>query len=113
MELAGLAPWAEAFAAFCARFDDLFVRSESRQQMHKYLRGLVAPLERKTSWQLAEGARDTTPDRMQRLLSRAPGNADAARDRLEQFVIARCGEPEGIGVLDETGITKRGPGALV
>ena len=32
MDLEDLAPWAEAFAAYCARFDDLFVRSESRQQ---------------------------------------------------------------------------------
>jgi SRSO17 transposase len=108
MELADLAPWAEAFAAFCARFDDLFVRSESRQQMQKYLRGLVAPLERKTAWQLAELAQDTTPDRMQRLLYRVPWDAEAARDRLEQFVIERFGDPDGIGVLDETGIPKKG-----
>jgi hypothetical protein len=46
----------------------LFVRSESRQQMRKYVRGVVAPLERKTSWQLAELVPDRTPDRMQRLL---------------------------------------------
>jgi SRSO17 transposase len=80
MELEDLAPWAEAFAAFCARFDDLVVRSESRQQMGKYVRGLVAPLERKTSWQLAELVQDRTPDRMQRLLYRVPWDAGAARD---------------------------------
>ncbi|HEY7092515.1 MAG TPA: IS701 family transposase [Ktedonobacterales bacterium] len=108
MDLEDLALWAEAFAAYCARFDDLFVRSESRAQARKYLRGLVAPLERKTSWQLAEAAHDTTPDRMQRLLYRVPWDADAARDRLEQFVIERFGETEGIGVLDETGIPKKG-----
>jgi SRSO17 transposase len=108
MELEELAPWAEAFAAFCARFDDLFARSESRRQARKYLRGLVAPLERKTSWQLAELARDTTPDRMQRLLYRVPWDAEAARDRLEQFVVERFGDVEGIGVLDETGIPKKG-----
>jgi SRSO17 transposase len=108
MDLEDLAPWADAFAAYCARFDDLFVRSESRVQARKYLRGLVAPLERKTSWQLAELAHDTTPDRMQRLLYRVPWDVDAARDRLEQFVIERFGDPEGIGVLDETGIPKKG-----
>jgi SRSO17 transposase len=108
MELEDLAPWAEAFAAFCARFDDLFARSESRRQAHKYLRGLVAPLERKTSWQLAEVVQDTTPDRMQRLLYRVPWDAEAARDRLEQCVIERFGDPDGIGVLDETGIPKKG-----
>ena len=108
LELEDLAPWAEAFAAFCARCDDLFARSESRRQMQKYLRGLVAPLERKTSWQLAELVQDTTPDRMQRLLYRVPWDVDAARDRLEQFVLERCGDAEGIGVLDETGIPKKG-----
>jgi SRSO17 transposase len=110
MERADLAPWAEAFAAFCARFDDLFVRSESRQQMPKYLCGLVAPLERKTAWQLAElaQAQDTTPERMQRLLYRVPWDAEAARDRLEQVVIERFGDPDGIGVLAETGIPKQG-----
>ena len=60
--------WAASFAAFCARFDDLFSRSESRAQARKYLRGLLAGLERKTTWQLAEVVKDGTPDRMQRLL---------------------------------------------
>ena len=35
MELEELAPWAESFAAFCARFDDLVERSESRGQARK------------------------------------------------------------------------------
>lgn len=59
--------WAVSFATFCARFDDLFSRSESRAQARKYLRGLLAGLERKTTWQLAEVVKDGTPDRMQRL----------------------------------------------
>ncbi len=50
--------WAVSFAAFCARFDDLFSRSESRRQARKYLRGLLADLERKTTWQLAEVVKD-------------------------------------------------------
>jgi SRSO17 transposase len=100
--------WAASFAAFCARFDDLFTRSESRTQARKYLRGLLAGLERKTTWQLAEVVKDGTPDRMQRLLYRAPWDAETARDRLQEFVIERFGDPEGIGVLDETGIPKQG-----
>jgi SRSO17 transposase len=108
MELEELAPWSESCAAFCARFDDLFERSESRRQAHKYLRGLMAPVERTTSWQLAEVAHDATPERMQRLLYRVGWDADAARDRRQQFVIERCGDPQGIGVVDETGIPKKG-----
>lgn len=100
--------WVASFAAFCARFDDLLTRSESRTQARKYLRGLLAGLERKTTWQLAEVVQDGTPDRMQRLLYRVPWDAEAARDRLQQFVIERFGDPEGSGVLDETGIPKQG-----
>lgn len=108
MDLEELPDWAASFAAFCARFDDLFTRSESRQQARKYLRGLLAGLERKTTWQLAEVVKDGTPDRMQRLLYHVPWDVEAARDRLQQFVIERFGDPEGIAVLDETGIPKKG-----
>jgi SRSO17 transposase len=108
MEVEEFTLWAASFARFCARFDDLFARSESRDQAAKYVRGLLASLERKTSWQLAETLQDTTPDRMQRLLYRVPWDADAARDRLQQFIIERFGDPEGIGVLDETSMPKKG-----
>ena len=108
MDPEAIPDWAASFAAFCARFDDLFVRSESRLQARKYLRGLLAGLERKTTWQLAEVVKDGTPDRMQRLLYRVPWDAEAARDRLRQFVIERFGDPEAIAVLDETGIPKKG-----
>src|SRR5438874_504399 len=104
--------WADSFAEFCARFDDLFARSETRRQAQKYMRGLLAPLERKTSWQLAERLTDSTPDRMQRLLYRAPWDAEEARDRLQQFIIERFGEETGIGVLDETGIPKKGKASV-
>ncbi len=103
-----LEQWQEEFEAFHARFADLFERSESREQARKYLRGLLTEAERKNSWQVAEAVGDPIPDRMQRLLYRVPWDADAARDRLQQFVIETFGDPEGIGVVDETGFLKKG-----
>ncbi len=103
-----LKQWQDEFAAFHARFADLFERSESREQARKYLRGLLTEAERKNSWQVAEAVGDRIPDRMQRLLYRVPWDADAARDRLQQFVIEIFGDPEGIGVVDETGFLKKG-----
>src|SRR6266487_1217489 len=103
-----LEQWQEEFEAFHARFADLFERSESREQAHKYLRGLLTEAERKNSWQVAEAVGDRIPDRMQRLLYRVPWDADAARDRLQEFVIETFGDPEGIGVVDETGFRKYG-----
>jgi SRSO17 transposase len=108
MTLEELDAWREDFEQFHARFADLFARSESREQAKKYLRGLLAQVDRKNSWQIAEAVGDRIPDRMQRLLYRVPWDADAARDRLQEFVIETFGEEEGIGVVDETSFVKRG-----
>jgi SRSO17 transposase len=104
--------WAGSFAAFHARFASLFARRETRDQAAKYLRGLLASIERKNGWQLAEAVGDATPDRTQRLLYRADWDADAARDILQDFVSETFGDPEGIGVVDETGILKKGSGSV-
>jgi SRSO17 transposase len=103
-----LEQWQEDFDAFHARFADLFERSESREQARKYLRGLLTEAQRKNSWQMAEAVGESIPDRMQRLLYRVRWDADAARDRLQQFVIETFGDAEGIGVVDETGFLKKG-----
>jgi SRSO17 transposase len=108
MTIEELERWQEAFEQFHARFADLFERSESREQAKKYLRGLLAQADRKNSWQVAEAVGDRIPDRMQRLLYRVPWDADAARDRLQQFVIETFGDEEGIGVVDETSFLKKG-----
>jgi SRSO17 transposase len=108
MTLEDLEAWQEEFEQFHARFADLFERSESREQAKKYLRGLLAQVDRKNSWQVAEAVGDRLPDRMQRLLYRVPWDADAARDRLQQFVIETFGDEEGIGVVDETSFLKKG-----
>jgi SRSO17 transposase len=100
--------WAEAFTAFLGRFAGLFGRSEPREQMAKYVRALLATLTRKNGWQLAEGAGDVRPDRMQRLLYRAHWDADAARDTLRQYIVEALGDPEAIGIVDETGFLKKG-----
>ncbi len=50
----------QASLAFLARFADRFTRWESREQVAKSLRGLLAPVERKNSWQVAEAVGDAT-----------------------------------------------------
>ncbi|MDQ6660931.1 MAG: IS701 family transposase [Chloroflexota bacterium] len=108
MKIEELETWQEEFEQFHARFADLFERSESREQAKKYLHGLLAQADRKNSWQVAEAVGDRIPDRMQRLLYRVPWDADAARDRLQQFVIETFGDEEAIGVVDETSFLKKG-----
>jgi hypothetical protein len=61
--------WSGAFGYFVARFVGRFGRVEPRWRMVSYLRGLLGEAERENGWTLAEGAGDSGPQGMQRLLS--------------------------------------------
>jgi len=108
MTIEMLDEWGADFVAFHSRFAGVFGRKEPRAQAAKYLRGLMAQVQRKNSWQVAEAVGDRIPDATQRLLYRAHWKADAARDVLQQYVIEVFGDEEGIGVVDESGFIKKG-----
>lgn len=54
MTLQELDRWEASFRDVHARFASLFARAESREQSAKYLRGLLAPEERRNGWQMAQ-----------------------------------------------------------
>lgn len=72
------------------------------------MRGLLAPVERKNGWQLAEAAGDRTPDGVQDFLARAHWEADLVGDDLRAYVVAHLGDGQAVLVLDETGFIKKG-----
>lgn len=85
-----------------------FCRREARERARRYLAGLLAPLERKNGWHLAEAAGDTSPDSVQDFLARMRWDADAVRDDLRAYVVEHLGDPGAVLVLDETGFLKKG-----
>jgi SRSO17 transposase len=85
-----------------------FARSEPRSRAREYVSGLVAGLERKNGWTLAERAGEASPDGMQRLLRWADWDVDGVRDDIRDYVIKHLGEPEGVLIADETGFLKKG-----
>jgi SRSO17 transposase len=85
-----------------------FARSEPRSRAREYLSGLVAGLERKNGWTLAERAGEGSPDGMQRLLRWADWDIDGVRDDVRGYVIEQLGEPDGVLIADETGFLKKG-----
>ena len=85
-----------------------FRRAEARQRARRYLVGLLAPVERKNGWQLAEHLGESGPQGVQRLLNAADWDAEAARDDLRTLVVEHLGESDGVLVLDETGFLKKG-----
>jgi hypothetical protein len=76
-----------------ARIGGRFGRAEPRRRAAAYLRGLLAPVERKNGWQLAEAVGDATPDGVQEFLSRVRWDADAVRDDLRAYVGDHLGDP--------------------
>jgi|SRR5215213_4046514 len=108
MDETTLQAWAEALVAYHARFAPFFRRSEIRERSRRYLHGLLAPVERKNGWQLAEAVGEDDPQAIQRLLFEAVWDADAVREAYQQFVVEVFGDPEAVLVLDETGFVKKG-----
>jgi SRSO17 transposase len=85
-----------------------FARSEPRARVREYVSGLVAGLERKNGWTLAEQAGERAPDGMQRLLRWADWDVDGVRDDVRDHVIEQFGERAGVLILDDTGFVKKG-----
>jgi SRSO17 transposase len=100
--------WARGLDELVARLALRFGRVEPRRRARAYLGGLIAPLERKNGWQLAEAAGDRTPDGIQDFLSRMRWDADLVREDLRSYVVEHLGDPAAVLVLDETGFLKKG-----
>jgi len=83
-------------------------RPEARRHAADYLRGLIADVERKNGWQLAEQAGYVHPRGIQRVLARYAWDADAIRDALRRWVVAELGDARAVLVVDETGFPKQG-----
>src|SRR5947199_9736109 len=100
--------WAGQFEELAERIGPRFLRSEPRRQARAYLQGLLSPVERKNSWQLAEQAGDPGPHRFQHLLGRAVWEADEVRDDLQAYVREHWADPDGVLIVDETVFLNKG-----
>jgi SRSO17 transposase len=99
---------AEALDEVQQRIGLHFRRAEVRRRVRGFLGGLLAPVDRKNGWQLAEALGERGPHGVQRLLAEADWDEEAVRDELRTYVLAHLGEAGGILVVDETGFLKKG-----
>jgi SRSO17 transposase len=100
--------WACALEELVRSLAACFYREAGLRRALSYLRGLLAPLERKNGWQLAEAAGDVSPAAMQDFLTRTRWDADAVRNDLQDYVVEHLGDEAAVLVLDETGFVKKG-----
>jgi SRSO17 transposase len=85
-----------------------FARVEPRRRARAFVLGLLAELPRKNCWTIAEHAGDAGPDGMQYLLERACWDADAVRDDVRGYVVAKLADCDAMLVVDEAGDVKKG-----
>ncbi|MGZ9928685.1 IS701 family transposase [Streptomyces sp. NC-S4] len=100
--------WAGELKALHERFVHRFSRSEPRETALAHMRGLIAPLERKNGWTLAEEAGHAGPDRVQRLLNRIDWDADEVLNDVREYVVENLGDPDAVLIVDDTGFLKKG-----
>ncbi|WP_157382757.1 IS701 family transposase [Nonomuraea coxensis] len=103
-----LQSWTAGLDELFARVARRFGRVEPRRQARAYLVGLLAPVERKNGWQLAEAAGDARPHRMQRLLNNVRWDPREVRVDLRNYVVDKLGEPGGVLIVGDTGFVKKG-----
>jgi SRSO17 transposase len=107
-ELRIISQSAQALAELVVRIGSHFRRAEVRKRVGRYLQGLLASVERKNGWQMAEELGEANAHGVQRLLEEADWDEEAVRDELRTYVIEQLGEPAGMLVVDETGFVKKG-----
>src|SRR5579864_8786603 len=107
-ELSIISQSAQALTELLVRIGSHFRRAEVRKRVGRYLQGLLASVERKNGWQMAEELGEANAHGVQRLLEEADWDEEAVRDELRTYVIEQLGESGGILVVDETGFVKKG-----
>jgi SRSO17 transposase len=101
--------WAEDLDALCARMaGPLFTRPEPRATFADLVKGLLADVPRKNSWQLAEHVGHRTAHRLEWLLNGAKWDADALRDEVRGYVVEHLSSADAVLVADDTQVIKKG-----
>jgi SRSO17 transposase len=105
---ADLDAWESGLEGLFARMHRLFYREESRRHAEHYVRGLLAPIERKNGWTIAEYVGESEPKALQRFLNLSPWDVDALLDLSREYAMEHLADPGAILVADPTGFPKKG-----
>src|SRR5215510_13779540 len=91
-------------------FAPLFRRSTSRESVERYLTGLLTDLPRKNCDTIAAAVAGTSTERLQHLLTDATWEPPALDQQRVTALVAQS-PPQGLLVLDDTGLPKQGRGS--
>ena len=98
-------------ATYLEPFAPLFRRSTSRESLERYVTGLLTDLPRKNCDTIAAAVAGTSTERLQHLLTDATWEPQALDQHRVPALVAQS-PPQGILVLDDTGLPKQGRGSV-
>ena len=105
---ADLEEWSAEFDRVVELIDPLFVHSTSRKHAEQYLKGLLAPIDRKNGWTIAEHVGAKESKALQRFLNLARWDADVLRDLVCDYATEHLNDPRGVLVAAPTSFAKKG-----
>ena len=92
---------------FLSEFDDCFGRSEPREHLRTYVQGQLSNLPRKSIEPIALSAK-IAPRTLQGFFSYLSWDEPHLRDRVQWIVARDHADPQALGVIDESGNSKKG-----
>jgi len=98
----------EDLGRFLGPFASLVRRAESRETLERYTTGLLADLPRKTASEMGRALPGTNGQRLQEFLTRTAWDPGAMDHMRVQHMVAHASVGEGVQVLDDTGLPKKG-----
>ena len=105
---ADLDSWNSDLEELFARMGRVFYRTESRKHAEQYLLGLLAPLQRKNGWTIAEYVGESEPKALQRFLNLSPWDVERLLELNRDYLLEHFASPSAILVADPTGFAKKG-----
>ena len=100
--------WHSDLEELLTRIGPVFYRTESRRHAEQYLRDLLAPIERKNGWTIAEYVGESEPKALQRFLNLSPWDVNLLLELNRDYILENFASPEAILVADPTGFAKKG-----
>ncbi len=101
----------DALASYHASFADTFRRPEQASAATVYLHGLLGPQSRKTTERIALTQNVNVRD-LQHFIGQSPWSTEPLIARHQHLVADTLGHPDGVVLIDESGIPKQGTASV-
>jgi SRSO17 transposase len=98
---------ASRLSDFLNEFCECFVSADTLAHLKEYVKGQISNLPRKSVEPIAKAA-EVPPRTLQEFLSLSKWDEDRLRDTVQRIVARDHGEPQAIGIIDESGHPKKG-----